>query len=194
VENGSRPRANRHGIQIRGKEPAKCIWPRCSGAVATYPLTNLCDLHAQLVHNAVAQDLNKLAAVIKLRREPSQPAPERTLREEVIYYVQVGGHIKIGWTSQLEQRMRNYPPNTVLLAVHPGSRSDERKLHRRFAVHRSHGQEWYPLVPVVLDHIKRMLAEHGSPPVVFFGARPVEVPQPRSKPTLQAKYGPMTVS
>lgn len=136
-------------------------------------------------------DYDELAAIAAAIR-PAPAAPPEPKREGVVYYVQVGGHIKIGWTSRLEQRMRSYPPNTILLAVHPGSRADEKQLHKRFAVHRSHGQEWYPLVPVILDHIKRVIADHGEPPATIFGARAVEVPRPHQlKNRLEAKYGPM---
>jgi hypothetical protein len=194
VGNGSS--LNRHGIPQRGPDPKKCIWPRCANAVTNLPLTHLCNQHADLVHNAVEQERRQTGALVAalLGTPPPAPSPPQPTREEVIYYLQVGGHIKIGWTSQFEQRMRSYPPNTTLLAVHPGTRADERKLHKRFAVHRSHGQEWYPLAPVVLNHIKRVLAAHGEPPEVIFGARPVEVPTPRARHRMQAKYGPMTIS
>jgi hypothetical protein len=123
---------------------------------------------------------------------PPAPPPEPP-RDEFVYFLQVGGHIKIGWTAQFEQRMRSYPPNSILLARHPGTRADEKQLHKRFAVHRSHGQEWYPLVPVLLDHIKRVVAQFGEPPSLTFGARPVEVPTPRPRQQMQAKYGPFKV-
>jgi hypothetical protein len=120
--------------------------------------------------------------------ELDEPAPRlpnqsgRSPPDGVVYYANVGGgHIKIGWTSDLAKRMRQYPPNTVLLAVHPGTRADERKLHKRFAVHRAFGTEWYPMVPVILDHIARVVAEHGQPPAVTFGAKPTKVPTPRPK-------------
>ena len=153
-------------------------------------------MHADLTYNAVKQQRDKIIADRQavLDRITANSNVQPPKRDEVIYYVQVGGHIKIGWTGRLEQRMRSYPPNSVLLALHPGSRADERNLHKRFAVHRSHGHEWYPLVPVILDHIKRVVAEHGQPPAITFGARPVEVRITRPKSTLQAKYGPMTVS
>ena len=187
-----RPEVNRHGIPLRGNPSERCIWPRCSQAAATLLNVHLCHTHADLVCNTVNQDRQKMGELVA-RVAVTNPAPEpkpEPQREEVVYYVQIGGHIKIGWTGQLEQRMRQYPPNSQLLAVHPGTRADERALHKRFAVHRSHGQEWYPLVPVVLDHIKRMQDQHGPAPELSFGAQPVKVPQPRQKQTLQARYGP----
>jgi hypothetical protein len=107
------------------------------------------------------------------------PARRAAPAEGIIYFLQVGGHIKIGWTSDLAKRMHAYPPNALLLATHPGLRKDELRLHKMFAVHRSHGREWYPLAPVILEHIKRVVAKYGKPVEVTFGAKPVEVPQPR---------------
>lgn len=195
VKQGS-SNTNRHGIPRRGDPPGKCCWPRCPNAAANWLNLHVCQHHADLVTNAVTDDRNRILENLRRRHEAAAaaaapPPPPEKPREEVIYYAQMGGHIKIGWTSNLKRRMRSYPPNTRLLAVHPGSRKDEKQLHRRFAVHRSHGQEWYPLVPVLLDHIKRMVAQHGEPPEMTFGAKPVEVRVPKPKPTLQAKYGPM---
>lgn len=192
-------RVNRHGIPLFGDPPKKCLWPQCpyqtvAGLGERLPL---CYDHAYRVWHAIDADNKKLQAIIDRRVAREQEARQSSksaspASEDVVYYLQIGGHIKIGWTSNLDQRMRSYPPNTILLAVHPGSRADEKALHKRFAVHRSHGQEWYPLVPVLLDHIKRVVAEQGEPPATAFGAKPVKVPTPhRQRPQLAAKYGPM---
>ncbi|MCA1694809.1 MAG: hypothetical protein LC749_08795 [Actinobacteria bacterium] len=39
----------------------------------------------------------------------------------VVYYLDVGGYIKIGWTGRLIYRMRWYPPSAKLLAIEPCS-------------------------------------------------------------------------
>lgn len=201
-------RRNRHRIPIMDDPPKRCIWHRCDTEVASGLLyVPLCYEHATFVHDEVEAHADRVSLIVERRRErfmaeqlaarglqpyvPPKPEP----KPEIIYYLQVGGHIKIGWTSDLGKRMRSYPPNTELLAIHPGRRADERALHKRFAVHRSHGQEWYPLVPVLLDHIKRVIAEHGQPPAMTFGAKPVTVPTPhRARSTLGAKYGPMMIN
>jgi hypothetical protein len=184
VNNGSSP------VNGQPRELEICVWPQCRRVEDRRLKLFLCQEHATQVYATVREDIERTAAILRARREVPAAAPVKPPGEEVIYYLQVGGHIKIGWTSQIEQRMRAYPPNTTLLAVHPGTRAEEKALHKRFAVHRSHGQEWYPLVPVVLDHIKRVVAEHGAPAELTFGARPVEVRRTRKKATLQAKYGP----
>lgn len=97
----------------------------------------------------------------------------------VVYYLRVGGYIKIGWTADLAKRMRAYAPDTILLATQPGTRKDEQRLHKIFAAHRTHGREWYAMTPSVMHHIEQVAAQHGTPDPVTFAARPVEVPQPR---------------
>lgn len=159
-----------------GSTGTPCIWPKCPKPVPDYfREIRLCPAHASIVATTVE----------RVRREEKRSivagdSLQPELREERIYFLRIGSYIKIGWTGDLEKRMRNFPPDSVLLAVQQGTRSDEFKLHKRFAVHRSHGREWYPLVPQILEHVKRVVAEHGEPEPVDFGARPVEIPQPRS--------------
>lgn len=109
--------------------------------------------------------------------EPATPARKT---EGTIYYLRVGAYYKIGWTSDLAKRMRQYPPDTRLLARHPGTRKDEAALHKRFAHHRTHGREWYPLATQITEHVNRMVKEHGEPDEVTFAARPTQVPRPHS--------------
>ena len=203
-------RTDKHGVAIYPfTVRPDCLWPGCGRIPRTYPESHLCDAHAEEVHRLVTAQQFALrdstlsardqAALAELRRRAQEqrarmtpPAPDPIAaaapepEPSVIYYVQVMSHIKIGWTSNLEKRMKSYPPNSELLAVHPGTRADEQKLHKRFAAHRSHGREWYPLVPPLLEHIKRMVDQYGKPDAVHFGAQPVQVPMPhRLSQTIQ---------
>lgn len=89
-----------------------------------------------------------------------------------IYFARSGGYVKIGWTSDLGKRMKAYPPDTTLLATMPGTRKDERALHRKFAHLLTHGREWFPLAPQITEHIDKVVREHGEPPDVDFAAKP----------------------
>ena len=184
---------------------SRCCWPECSSShTRDYGLIPMCQVHAMLVARHVneidariSREVASLKQTIRLQAEElaslrvvhpltEGDAPRvRPIGPKVIdgtvYFLQDGGHIKIGWTSNMAKRMRNYSPNCVLLATHPGTRKDELRLHKMFAVHRSHGKEWYPLVPVILDHIKRVIAEHGTPDPARFCAKPTQIPQPRQK-------------
>lgn len=166
---------------------ATCVWPGCNSPRALFddlPLdaSPVCSVHLQ-VARVLADRLE--AEVLRSRgivRQSLQPAPAARSAPEpqagVVYFVQVGGHIKIGWTTSLDRRMRSYPPGSALLLVHPGTRADESQLHRRFAAHRTHGREWYSLAADLVRHIERGKAEHGAPPAVSFAGKPATVPMP----------------
>lgn len=109
----------------------------------------------------------------RTKGEQPEPKPERKKPpvDGIVYFLRVGGYIKIGWTSNLEKRMRGYQPDTILLAVKPGTRKDERALHRKFSYLKTHGREWFPLAPQIMEEVERTVADHGNPPVVDFSAR-----------------------
>lgn len=69
----------------------------------------------------------------------------------VVYYVQFNGRIKIGFTTNLEERLTVIPHDRVL-AVEPGGCEVERKRHRQFADERVTG-EWFEPSERLLAHI-----------------------------------------
>jgi hypothetical protein len=142
----------------------------------------------QRLKNLIAYQAEQLA----LLRKPPAPEPPKkpTPVDGVVYYLRVGSYIKIGWASDLAKRMRAYPPDSVLLATEPGTRKDETRRHRMFAAHRTHGREWYAMVPSLLHHIDMLKERHGQPNAVAFAARPVEVPRPYAtkKPVGDARF------
>lgn len=73
-----------------------------------------------------------------------------------IYYLKVGDLLKIGYATILYDRLRQYPPNITVLAVHPGTRDLETHLHRKFRLHRERGREWYTDAQVIREHISEV--------------------------------------
>lgn len=98
-------------------------------------------------------------------------------RAGTVYYLELNGLIKIGWTSDLQRRMKDYTPGS-LLAAQPGTRADEKRIHRMFAAHRTHGAEWYAPVPSIRHHIDLVKQKHGVPDAEV-GPKPVTIPQRR---------------
>ncbi len=80
-----------------------------------------------------------------------------------VYYVQVGDRIKIGYAADVATRIRAYPPETKLLATHPGTLTLERDMHRRFQGSRAAGREWYYRHKDLLDHIAEVVRQFGEP-------------------------------
>jgi hypothetical protein len=162
------------------RERERCCWPTCAA-----PLWNeipLCPPHLSIAAKlyagrAAGEELVwRHAAVI----EP-EPIKEPNSQDGFVYYLRSSGFIKIGWTSDLTKRMKGYPPDSILMAVEPGSRQDETRRHRQFANNRTHGREWYTMSPSLMHHIDAVKAEHGEPEPVTFSAQPVGIPQPRQR-------------
>ncbi len=85
-------------------------------------------------------------------------------RSSTIYFAQrqTDGAVKIGWTSDVERRLRELRKENrvavVLLAAFPGDKPDEGRMHLRFAADRIDG-EWFRASPSLMSLVNR---EPGS--------------------------------
>lgn len=71
-----------------------------------------------------------------------------------IYYLRVGGLIKIGYTRSIADRLKAYPPHSTLLATHPGTLKVERQMHHKFLHQLKQGREWFEPAEDLLAHIE----------------------------------------
>jgi hypothetical protein len=108
----------------------------------------VCRDHALSIWSAVQHANNVVPRVTPLTHHGH-------LIEGWIYYIRLDDKIKIGWTANLEKRLRSYPPHAEVVAEHPGTRADERDLHRSFKPSRAAGREWYYPTPEVMAHIEQ---------------------------------------
>jgi hypothetical protein len=78
------------------------------------------------------------------KREPSRNITADCKTDSVVYFVRMGGWIKIGITTNLEERLRaltgHSPMPPLVMFTFPGGREEERRLHKAFAQYRSHGE------------------------------------------------------
>lgn len=81
----------------------------------------------------------------------------------IVYYMRINGQIKIGYTTNLPQRSRNYPPGTELLAVEPGTSYTERDRHQQFHRDRVRGREWFNPSESVMAHINELASQYPVP-------------------------------
>lgn len=105
----------------------------------------------------IMADAKDLAAAQKAANAASTRAKiDAKRRPGTIYYLRVGDRIKIGFTIDLYQRMMQYPPNSVLMATHPGTPATERDMHSRFSQHLADGREWFHPHADIATHIAQV--------------------------------------
>lgn len=155
----------------------RCAWPDCRDESTDKADVPLCTQHAlrawMLLNRAVQEDLDGARGLAKAadrereffaeQRRQKREATARDRRPGHVYYLRLDGRIKIGWSSDLKQRLSTYAPTATLLATHAGTLHDEQELHRTFAYCRTHGREWYDPSPGLMDHIETVRREHGVP-------------------------------
>lgn len=114
------------------------------------------------------RSLNVFLDLFAKRQEVAVREEERYAADGVVYYVQIGEHIKIGCSVNLKQRLAGYPPNRRLLATEPGYEVEE--AHRRltqFSEYRELGREWFRPGPALIEHINWLRRQQGARPVVI---------------------------
>ena len=83
-----------------------------------------------------------------LENRPRGPM-KATNQPGLVYIVRHGTRVKIGFTTNLEKRMKSVPHDEVLATI-PGSMASEAALHEKFADIRLHG-EWFEATQDLLD-------------------------------------------
>lgn len=80
-----------------------------------------------------------------------------------VYFAERDGLIKIGYSANVDQRMRQL--GARLLALMPGGNGMERRMHRLFAEYRSHDEWFHP----GLSLVGFITALHGDDPYFRLG-------------------------
>lgn len=132
-------------------ETGQCVLPvydggRCrnqavAGFVAPLCTQHLLDIYDQVrsVFESTTSELTVRAAIERLE-EAANPVE----KPGIVYYLQIGDLIKIGWTTDLDQRLATYPPNRKVLALERGdSQALERKRLGQFKHLLRHPLEWF---------------------------------------------------
>lgn len=88
-----------------------------------------------------------------------------------VYYMRINGQIKIGYTANLRQRSRNYPPGTELVATEPGTLELERRRHTQFSRDLARGREWFRESEQLTTHMRELVGTHGVPDALMYRYR-----------------------
>lgn len=87
-------------------------------------------------------------------------AVKKRPRPGFVYFIRFGNQIKVGFTTNVEQRMRDLPHEEILGVV-PGTLEDEAAWHKMLAEYRTVG-EWFRAEPEVLDALERVVSAQAS--------------------------------
>lgn len=154
-----------------------CCWPDCFAEVE-HPDVPLCEAHFREAGMAWLRDNIELVRDVagvasqeimfdRERRASEFRRPERDaiLREEqarreagaIVYYLRIGDRIKIGFTTNLSQRLNGLRLDaSAVLVTEPGGRDVEARRHREFADERYGRREDFAPSDRLLAHIERL--------------------------------------
>lgn len=145
-----------------GRTPAvnvgRCPITRGNGEVCDEPgMPSLpfiiCGKHARKLYQHIHEQFTVQLPEDARRRltGDSQPLP---VEAGVVYWLQIGDLIKVGFTTNFKTRRASYPPDHRVLAIEPqATRSLEAKRKQQFRHLVAHGQEWLRPAPELIAHI-----------------------------------------
>jgi hypothetical protein len=154
----------------------RCAWPECTEYPDPFYEVHLCTEHAHRVRNTINryearidQRIADAAADIAARKQATaekiesgyQPG-DGDIIPGWVYYIELDGLIKIGFSKNVTNRMRQYAPTAKLLAAEPGTKKIERARHQHFGGHLARGREWFHDVPPLREWIDTVINEYGG--------------------------------
>lgn len=137
----------------------------------------ICAHHAKMLYRHVRESMAPLASDpifamwhnidrIHADRERRKIADEA--KHFVVYYLQLGEHVKIGYTGNLRKRLKDYPLNRRLLAYEPGDGNVEGQRHFQFREYLAVGKEYFTPGPKLIEHLNQLRVKAGAPEIVSF--------------------------
>jgi len=126
--------------------------------VAPFPI---CQRHALAVYAAVGkhirEDRPRRSARVKVG------PPESLGQRGIVYYVDFGTHIKIGFTTNLRRRLASFSrPRTDVMAVEEGTLLTEAQRHAQFDNERVEGRELFAKSDRLMEHIASVAAANAD--------------------------------
>lgn len=109
-------------------------------------------------------DVNTALAERENREHEAEKEAHLARLDGDIYFVRVGGLVKVGWTRELGTRLKSYGAAAELLVCYGATRDDETNLHRQLRPALAKGREWYEDGAIVRHFIDEALAKYGEPP------------------------------
>lgn len=148
------PNATSH-VRLNGEHRVReCLHQHCEKQVPDHYGFQLCERHLAKAWAAFEVLHGRTEEGITEERDPHVMKRGAGRRRGIVYFLEVNGQLKIGWTQNLKQRMYSLKASKVIWSTY-GTRNDEKVYLRMFADHREHGQEWFALN----DETRRMVED-----------------------------------
>lgn len=177
-----RRRRNQRREDARVRAVPHCVWPGCERRlvpldrdVRPIPLCLLhaCDTQDRLKHDSkLLEQASAYSSRRSAERGETWTTESRKQRRDAelranepgwIYYLRIDDAIKIGFTVDIRRRLKEYPPNAYLLAVHGGTKTLEKELHYQFRGCLTARREWFHPSDDLTAHVAQVVAKHGEP-------------------------------
>jgi hypothetical protein len=136
------------------------MWERCGNDAEPALGAPICMNHAKrLAVQVMLLTSNTVRPISKTltngEPKPLLVVPENPkVRKGLVYFLQFGERVKIGFTTNLPNRLKNVP-HDKLLALVPGTISTERMYHKKFESLRITG-EWFEPDAEMLNYIDKL--------------------------------------
>ena len=136
----------------------------CHGIIGDHAPVPVCRSCGMKIARVFAPDLRLEEFAQRKRVAQRQAARRGDGGPAVVYYVQIGDYIKIGYTTRLRSRLRDLRIDAQsLLAIEPGSPDLERERHKQFTKDRISRRENFHPSTELMTHISRLKQEHALP-------------------------------
>lgn len=133
-----------------------CCIPGCMGDPHPASPHPVCASHVREMYDfGVSLVDDRWTEVLAEAVEATRPEKVVKPRGDIagwVYFVRIGDHIKIGFSTYLKARFKDLRPDEVL-AVIPGTVQDERRCHAAFAHLLERGREYFRPAPELLSFI-----------------------------------------
>lgn len=147
---------------MRGSFRDICCWPECEAAPSGRASLPLCDRHMLRVYREVEGIVKGASMETRLRAVDVIAADGKAARSKpgFVYFIQFSDRVKIGFTEDVARRLRELPYDRVL-AVTPGSLTQERRFHKQFRQMHVRG-EWFRAEPELIAFTATLQSVEGD--------------------------------
>lgn len=147
-----------------GEFCAARVWPESRQSICR---SHAVDIYMTLrgIHQDIVAGAGGELYLRDEQRDAELDAAAKTAQERsVVYYVRIGDAIKIGYSSNLKQRISSLRARrSDVLAVEPGARKLEAQRHLKFASLRRGKREDFEPSFALIQHIDAVRERHGDP-------------------------------